>query len=136
VAEELLDFLEFRLGEIQVFLRVLRILLLHEVMGFGQISLQALLGRDDIAAKPVALRGLLPLQVVQGLRYSGGAAIELIVLVLGFFGESGVNGWSRRGAHGRGLLGRISGGALSVTCAAGRGIAPRGMTSGGARHIR
>ncbi len=93
-SEELLDGCEFRFGHVQIFLRALGVMLLHGGLGFGDIGLHALLGGDYVAAKAVTCGRLLALNVVQGLRDGGGAAVDVVVAVLIILDGRGFVGFS------------------------------------------
>ena len=110
MAEEFFDGLEFGVGHIQVFFGVLRVLLLHEKLRFGEVRLHALLGGDNVATKAVARGGLLALQIIQRLESGSRAAVEIIVFLLDFFGLRsglglGLRGWCRVPADDRWLSG-------------------------------
>ena len=93
-SEELLDGCEFRFGHVQIFLRTLGVMLLHGGLGFGDVGLHVLLGSDDVAAKAIACGSLLALNIVQGLRDGGGAAVDVVVAVLVILDGRGFVGFS------------------------------------------
>ena len=92
--EELLDGGEFGFGHVQIFLRALCVVLLHGGLGFGDVGLHALLCGNDVAAKAVTSGSLLALDIVQGLRDGGGAAVDVVVAVLIILDGCGFVGFS------------------------------------------
>ena len=97
MAEEFFDSLEFGVGHIQIFLGVFRILFLHKVLRFIEVSFHTLLGGDDVAAKPVARCGLLALKIVQSLRRGDGAAVHFGIFLFDFLSLSSGLGLCLRG---------------------------------------
>ena len=95
---------EFGFGHVQILFGGLGVLFLYGELGFGDIGLHALLGGDDIAAETITRGGLLFLQIIQGLRYGGGAAVDVVVEFFDFV--------SLRGGFGLGL--RIGIGGLGI----------------------
>src|SRR5580704_17178776 len=95
-AEEFFEGGEFGFGHVQIIFGGLGVLLLHGGLGFGDVGLHALLGGDDVAAEAIARDGLLFLQVVQGLRHGGGAAVDVVVEFLDFVCLCGGFGLSLR----------------------------------------
>src|SRR5579863_10131072 len=81
-AQEFFEGGEFGFGHVQILFGGLGVLFLHGRLGFGDVGPHALLGGDDVAAETITRGGLLSLEVVQGLRYGGGAAVDVVVELL------------------------------------------------------
>jgi len=96
-AEEFLEGLEFGFGHVQILLGGFVVLFLHGELGFGEVRLHALLSGDDVAAEAVTGGGLLALEIIQRLRDSTRATVDVVVALLDFFGLRGFLGFGSGG---------------------------------------